>query len=91
MSHEPFAKDKKEFRSLVLHLKNLNPSWAAKEIRKFILQSENSPHNNIEELKNDIKKEWKKFRVSLCQRMIDKMSARLKLVIDQNGNQIHEY
>ena len=42
--------------------------------------------SNIEQLKNDIKKEWNKFSVSLCQRMIDKIPARLKLVINQDGN-----
>ncbi|CAF1364651.1 unnamed protein product [Didymodactylos carnosus] len=43
MSHDPCAKDK-EFRSFVLHLKKLNPSWKAKEITKFLLKSENPPH-----------------------------------------------
>ena len=37
------------------------------------------------------KKEWIKFSVSLCQQMMDKIPARLKLVIDQGGNQIREH
>ena len=48
-------------------------------------------YNNIEQLKSDIKKEWKKFSVLLCQEMMDKIPARLKLVIDQGGNQIREH
>ncbi|CAF2856731.1 unnamed protein product [Rotaria sp. Silwood2] len=36
-------KDKKEFRSLVLHLKKLYPSWKTKEITRFIMKSENPP------------------------------------------------
>ncbi|CAF1520927.1 unnamed protein product [Rotaria sordida] len=48
-------------------------------------------YSDIAQLKNDIKKEWKKICVSLCQRMIDKIPARLKLVIDQGGNQIQEH
>ncbi|CAF3884187.1 unnamed protein product, partial [Rotaria sp. Silwood1] len=48
-------------------------------------------YSDIAELKNDIKKEWKKTIVSLCQRIIDKIPARLKLVIDQDGNQIQEH
>ncbi|CAF1078752.1 unnamed protein product [Rotaria sordida] len=44
MPHQPPRKDKKEFRSLVLHLKKLHPSWKAKEITKFVLQSENPPY-----------------------------------------------
>ncbi len=42
-------------------------------------------------LKNDIKKEWNKSSVSTCQQMIDKIPARLKLLIDQDGNQIQEH
>lgn len=45
-------------------------------------------HKDIVQLKNDIKNEWKKIGVSLCQQMIDEIPARLKLVIDQGGNQI---
>ncbi|CAF1484209.1 unnamed protein product, partial [Rotaria sp. Silwood1] len=48
-------------------------------------------YSDIAELKNDIKKEWKKTIVSLCQRIIDKIPVRLKLVIDQDGNQIQEH
>ncbi|CAF5217173.1 unnamed protein product, partial [Rotaria magnacalcarata] len=48
-------------------------------------------YDNIEQLKDDIKKEWIKFSVSLCQQMMDKIPARLKLVIDQGGNQIREH
>ncbi|CAF1084756.1 unnamed protein product [Rotaria sordida] len=44
MPHQPPPKDKKEFRSLVLHLKKLHPSWKAKEITRFVLQSENPPY-----------------------------------------------
>jgi len=44
MSQESLAKDKKEFRSLVLQLKKLNPSWQAKEITKLIVQWENQPN-----------------------------------------------
>ncbi|CAF4601147.1 unnamed protein product, partial [Rotaria sp. Silwood2] len=47
-------------------------------------------YTQIEQLKTDIKKEQNKFSISLCQRMIDKMPARLKLVIDQGGNQIRK-
>ncbi|CAF1611292.1 unnamed protein product, partial [Didymodactylos carnosus] len=48
-------------------------------------------YDNMEQLKNDIKKEWKKFSILLCQQMMDKIPARLKLVIDQGGNQIREH
>ncbi|CAF5094446.1 unnamed protein product, partial [Rotaria sp. Silwood1] len=48
-------------------------------------------YSDIAELKNDIKKEWKKTIVSLCERIIDKIPVRLKLVIDQDGNQIQEH
>ncbi len=48
-------------------------------------------YSDIAQLKNDIKKEWKEISVSLCQRMIDRIIARLKLVIDQGGNQIQEH
>ncbi|CAF3783222.1 unnamed protein product [Rotaria sordida] len=48
-------------------------------------------YSDIAQLKNYIKNEWKKICVSLCQRMIDKIPARLKLVIDQGGNQIKEH
>ncbi|CAF2159766.1 unnamed protein product [Rotaria magnacalcarata] len=48
-------------------------------------------YDNIEQLKDDIKKEWIKFSVSLCQQMMDTIPARLKLVIDQGGNQIREH
>ena len=37
------SRDKKEFRTLVLSLKNLNPSWTAPQISTFIQQSENHP------------------------------------------------
>ncbi|CAF5069302.1 unnamed protein product, partial [Rotaria sp. Silwood1] len=47
-------------------------------------------YSHIEQLKNDIKKEWQKFSVSLCQQMMDKIPARLKLVINQGSNQIQE-
>jgi hypothetical protein len=43
MSQQSSAKDKKGFRSLVLHLKKLNPSWQAKEIKRFVIQSGNPP------------------------------------------------
>ena len=43
MLHQPSINDKKEFRSFVLHLKNLNPSWKAKDISKFLRQSQNPP------------------------------------------------
>ncbi len=36
MSHEQFAEEKKEFRSFVLHLKKLNPSWKPKEFFIFL-------------------------------------------------------
>jgi len=39
---------------------------------------------------NNQKNEWKKFRVSLCQQMMDKIPTQLKLVIDRGGNQIRE-
>ena len=50
-------------------------------------------YNNIEELKNDIKKEWQKSDVfvCLCYRMMDKIPTRLKLVIDEGGHQIREH
>ncbi len=48
-------------------------------------------YNNIEQLKNDIKKEWNKLSVSLCRWMIDHIAARLKLIIDQDDNQIDEH
>ncbi len=44
--------------------------------------------NSLEHLKNDIRREWNEFSVSLCRRMIDKIPERLKLVIDKGGNQI---
>ena len=31
------------------------------------------------------------MNVSFCQQMMDKLSARLKLVIDEDGNQIQEH
>jgi hypothetical protein len=43
MSNESLAKQKKEFRSFVLYLKQINPSWKAKEITNFLIQSENPP------------------------------------------------
>ena len=48
-------------------------------------------YDNMEELKNDLKKEWIKFSVSLCQPVMDKLPAQLKLVIDHGGNQIREH
>jgi hypothetical protein len=47
--------------------------------------------NNIDELKQLIIKEWKKFNASFCQQMMDKIPTRLKLIIDNNGNQIREH
>ncbi|CAF1580441.1 unnamed protein product [Rotaria sp. Silwood1] len=45
MSHELSATNKKEFRSFVLHLKQLHPTWKSKEITNFLIQSENlSPY-----------------------------------------------
>ncbi|CAF4924318.1 unnamed protein product, partial [Rotaria sp. Silwood2] len=35
--------EKKEFRSFVLQLKLFNPSWEAKDITNFLVQSENPP------------------------------------------------
>ncbi len=40
---------------------------------------------------NDINKESNKFNISLCQQIIDKARARLKLVIDQGANKIQEH
>jgi hypothetical protein len=37
------SREKKNFRTLVLSLKNLNPSWTAPQIATFIEQSENRP------------------------------------------------
>lgn len=48
-------------------------------------------YKNIEDLKTEIKKEWRKFNVSVCQRMIDKIPTRLKKVIDEDGNQIKKH
>jgi hypothetical protein len=48
-------------------------------------------YKNIEDLKTEIKKEWKKFNVSVCQRMIDKIPARLKMFIDEDSNQIKKH
>ena len=80
MLHEQSDKDKKQFRSFVLYLKKLHPSWNPKIYRPTQRQ-----------MLCDSKKEWKKINVSLCQRMIDKIPARLKLVIDQGSNQIQEH
>ncbi len=44
---------------------------------------------DIEQLKNDMKNEWN-VSISLCKQMIDIIVARLKLLIDQGGNQIQE-
>jgi hypothetical protein len=46
-------------------------------------------YSDIEQLKNDIKKEWN-ISISLCQQIIDKQAARLRLLIDQDDNQIQE-
>ncbi|CAF4979123.1 unnamed protein product, partial [Rotaria sp. Silwood1] len=43
MSQTSSNEDKEEFRSLVLHLKKLYPSWETKEITRFIVKSENPP------------------------------------------------
>ncbi|CAF0993598.1 unnamed protein product [Rotaria sordida] len=43
MSREQSTTDTKEFRSFVLHLKQIHPSWKSKEIKNFLIQSENSP------------------------------------------------
>ncbi|CAF1520942.1 unnamed protein product [Rotaria sordida] len=43
MLHEQSDKDRKQFRSFVLHLKKLHPSWKPKDIAKFLLRSENPP------------------------------------------------
>ncbi|CAF0868025.1 unnamed protein product [Didymodactylos carnosus] len=40
-------KVKKQFRSFVLHLKKLHPSWKPKDIIKFLLHSENPPSYTI--------------------------------------------
>jgi hypothetical protein len=48
-------------------------------------------YSDIEQLKNDIKKEWNKFSIPLRLRRIDKIPARLKLLIDRGGNQIEEH
>ncbi|CAF2957771.1 unnamed protein product [Rotaria sp. Silwood2] len=48
-------------------------------------------YNNIEHLKTVIKNEWNQISVSLCRRMIDKIPQRLKLIIDEGGNQIQTY
>ncbi len=48
-------------------------------------------YKNIEDLKTEIKKEWKKFNVSVCQRMIDKIPARLKMFIDEDSNQLKKH
>ncbi len=48
-------------------------------------------YRNIEQLKNYAKKKRNKFSVSLCQRMIDNITIWLKLLIDQDGNQIWEH
>ncbi len=47
-------------------------------------------YSDIEQLKNEIKKQWN-ISISLCQQMIDKLVARLKLLIDQGGNQIQKH
>ncbi|CAF2390853.1 unnamed protein product [Rotaria sp. Silwood2] len=43
MSREQSATDKKEFRSFVLHLKQIHPSLKSKDITNFLIQSENPP------------------------------------------------
>jgi transposase len=48
--------DKKEFRSLVLSLKKLNPSWSASQIANFLQQSENSPSLKRHQLVTKIKR-----------------------------------
>ncbi len=37
MSHEQSAESKKQFRSFVLQLKRLNPSWKPKDITNFLI------------------------------------------------------
>ena len=44
MLQQPSTDDNKRFRTLVLYLKKLYPSWKAKELTEFLVQSENPPH-----------------------------------------------
>ena len=48
-------------------------------------------YRNFEQLKNHIKKEWKKFDASFCEQLMEKIPARLKLLVDQNANQICQH
>ncbi|CAF5043832.1 unnamed protein product, partial [Rotaria sp. Silwood1] len=52
MSHELSATNKKEFRSFVLHLKQLYPTWKSKDITNFLIQSENPPPYTTESALN---------------------------------------
>ncbi|CAF1287772.1 unnamed protein product [Rotaria sordida] len=48
--------EKKEFRSLVLGLKALNPSWSASQISTFLRQSENRPLLKSRQLLTKVKR-----------------------------------
>ncbi|CAF3706059.1 unnamed protein product [Rotaria sp. Silwood1] len=52
MSREQSATDKKEFRSFVLHLKQIHPLWKSKYITNFLIQSENPPSDTTKSALN---------------------------------------
>jgi transposase len=50
------SSDKREFRSVVLGLKTLNPSWSAPQIATFLQQSENPPSLKRRQLVTKVKR-----------------------------------
>jgi hypothetical protein len=73
-------------------MQNLADVWPIENVWGILKEKlQGCEYKNIEDLKTEIKKEWRKFNLSVCQRMIDKIPARLKTVIDEDGNQIKKH
>ncbi len=47
--------------------------------------------NNELDLENQVLQQWRMFTVEKCQEIMEKIPNRLKLLIDQNGEQIHSH
>ena len=47
--------------------------------------------SNSEEMKDDLKNEWRKFSISSCEQLLDKIPVRWEMLIDQGETPIKEH